>query len=188
MEVIAHALILARRRTQRPPAPSLRRSATELARDFKPTAAQQQLLDWVRAHPGFQTVEQLCAAASISESSYYTWCRNPRFRAWFTREWSAALLFDGWHVLNLARANMVNSPTHFRFLARLLFDPKGQAALAGWANAATDGAPDDADLQTQVLSNQPNMPQNCSFSKPPAPSAVARSLGHTLTALDKASS
>jgi hypothetical protein len=120
------------------------------APDFQPSPAQRRFVEFVVAHPEFKTVTQFCEAAKVPRSTYEDWSRKPNFRAWFIREWSSALLFEGWHVLNLARASMVNSPVHFQVLAKLIFDPAGQAALMSWAGRA-GLAPDDTWQQPQPL-------------------------------------
>ncbi len=121
------------------------------APEFQPAAAQRRLLEFVLAHPEFKTVTQFCEAAEVLRSTYEDWCREPGFRAWFIREWSSALLFEGWHVLNLARANMVNSPVHFQALFQLLFSPTGQASLSEWAEHGARAPEDTWQTPAQAL-------------------------------------
>ncbi|MGH9483379.1 MAG: hypothetical protein ACRD1L_14925, partial [Terriglobales bacterium] len=108
---------------------------------FAPTDAQRRFLLQIQGEPSYQSIGQICQAAGIHPSSYYLWCKDPAFRRWLIQEWSSTLLFQGWHMLNLARAHMVRSPTHFRALYRIVFEPQGQAALARWGSLA--GLEDD---------------------------------------------
>ncbi len=145
---------------------------------FAPTPAQRRLANYVVRYPNYQTVAEICHAADVDPSSYYKWCHDPDFRLWFIRQWSSALVFEGWQILNVARANMGRSATHFRTLVSLIFDPKGQIALDAWqehAFAAT--LPEECDSQ----SNQQLGPENSTFLKLPgsSPSATSAKVART---------
>ncbi len=181
--------------------------------EFQPSPAQRRFVEFVVAHPEFKTVTQFCEAAEVPRSNYERWAREPNFRAWFIREWCSALLFEGWHILNLARANMVNSPVHFQSLFNLIFSPNGQAALAGWAERGAR-APEDiwqspeaptTVVETRLLPSAPPVapvaapqgdfpscqPQNKPLSQengknPPTPSDITRTLRNAILGIREA--
>lgn len=126
------------------------------------TKAQRRLLDALTAAPT-DSVAQICESASVSLRSYYAWCQDPQFRQLTTQIWSQAFLANGWQLLNRIAQNVDKSAGHARILCQLLFDPKGQAALAAWANPIQPAA-------IQPATDAPSTP---------APARIVRFLAHT---------
>lgn len=163
--------------------------------DFTATPAQQRFLAHIQANPNFQTIAEICHTLDLDPSTYYKWCHNPQFRLWLIQEWAAALFFDGWHILNVCRANMSRSPFQFKALFNIVFEPKGHAAFAAWQEIAAQEPPAQptaglgpapANVETNSELNQSLTPEISTFERPQAqpqqfsPTKVARHLVQAL--------
>ncbi|MGN6591933.1 MAG: hypothetical protein ACTHJX_03455 [Terriglobales bacterium] len=142
---------------------------------FVPTAAQRRLLDYVDAHPGLKTIQELCAGAGVPSSTYYHWCKNTDFRLWFAASWSARLTMDGVTLLNQARLLASRNFSYWKALFNLTFDPKGFAMLQAWQQAAAQ-LPADA---FTTAPEPPPAPAN-GVAPTPAPAPPKRELIHSL--------
>ncbi|MGN6592931.1 MAG: hypothetical protein ACTHJX_08535 [Terriglobales bacterium] len=136
---------------------------------FVPTAAQRRLLDFVDAHPGLKTIQELCAGAGVPSSTYYHWCKNTDFRLWFAAAWSARLTMDGITLLNQARLLASRNFSYWKALFNLTFDPKGFAMLQQWQQAA-------AQLPADAFTPAPEPTPEVA----PAPAPPKRELIHSL--------
>ncbi|MGH9472887.1 MAG: hypothetical protein ACRD1M_09100 [Terriglobales bacterium] len=111
---------------------------------------------------------EVCKSAAVSTSSYYVWCHDQRFCEWLLADWSRAMLMEGMHSLNVARAMMSQSPQYLRIIVKLLFDPRGLAGLQAWRNAATCVQPDFEPAQPLAGENW-TMTQSPTGAAPPPP-------------------
>lgn len=139
--------------------------------DFTVTPAQQRFLAYIQANPNFQTIAEICQTLDLDPSTYYKWCHNPQFRLWLIQEWAAALFFDGWHILNVCRANMSRSPFQFKALFNIVFEPKGHAAFAAWQEIAAQEPPAQP---TAGLGPVPSLEQRSAGLGPWGPQAEAQ--------------
>gem|GEM_PF-2447627 len=143
---------------------------------FSPSPAQRRLLDHMQANPCLRTIGELCDKVGISRMTYYRWSKDPDFRLWFARAWSAHLIMDGVVLLNQARLLATRQFSYWKALFNLTFDPKGLPLLQQWqqncaqldSDAFThpDAQPDN--VTGQVLADQPKPPANVTKSQPSA--------------------
>jgi hypothetical protein len=139
---------------------------------FVPTPAQRRLLDYVVAHPGLKTIQELCAGSGVPSSTYYHWCKNTDFRLWFAASWSARLTMDGVTLLNQARLLASRNFSYWKALFTLTFDPKGFAMLQQWQQTA-------AQLPADAFTPAPD-PTPEPAATTPAPAPPKRELIHSL--------
>ncbi|MGH9415555.1 MAG: hypothetical protein ACRD01_02910, partial [Terriglobales bacterium] len=153
------------------------------------TRAQRRLRDVLVAQPSWESMSAVCKGAGVSSSSYYTWCHDPQFRNWLLSDWSGAMLMEGLHALNVARAQLSQSPQFIRIIIKLLFDPRGLAGLQAWRNAAIGLQPDLEPAQSVSGQNWTTTPFSAPAASPadspapadrpaPAPAPAPRPANH----------
>ncbi|MGH9412628.1 MAG: hypothetical protein ACRD0Y_02705 [Terriglobales bacterium] len=143
------------------------------------TSAQRRFLQVLTGQPD-GSLAQICKSAEVTTRSYYAWCQDPAFRRLTTQIWSQAFLANGWQVINHIANFIGNSASYARILTQLLFDPKGQAALAAWSTLnmpALAVPPLDSPLVAPAANTQPE--------PTPAPGRVAAFLKKTIAKAER---
>ena len=138
---------------------------------FVPTPAQRRLLDYVDAHPGLKTIQELCSGSGVPSSTYYNWCKNTEFRLWFAASWSARLTMDGVTLLNQARLLAGRNFSYWKALFNLTFEPRGFAMLQQWQQSV-------AQLPADAFTPAPEPATE--VAPTPAPAPPKRELIHSL--------
>ncbi|MGH9072308.1 MAG: hypothetical protein ACRDX8_14380 [Acidimicrobiales bacterium] len=149
------------------------------------TSAQRRFLQALTEQPA-DSLAQICKSAEVTTRSYYAWCQDPAFRRLTTQIWSQAFLANGWQVINHIASYIGNSASYARILTQLLFDPKGQAALAAWSTLnmpALAVPPLDSPLDPATPTGTGTQPEPAST---PAPGRVAAFLKKTIAKAEKA--
>lgn len=144
---------------------------------FTPSPAQRRLLDYMQANPGLKTIGDLCDKVGIARMTYYRWSKDPEFRLWFARAWSAHLIMDGLVLINQARLLATRQFSYWKALFNLTVDPKGLPILQQWqqscaqvdSDAFTYPEMQPDDVTGEVQQNQQKPPENVTKTQPLAP-------------------
>lgn len=133
-----------RSRTSAPAATPSAHPAVTANTPFRPSATQRRFMQLAIAAQGPLRVAPLCEQLGISRSTYYRWLEQPGFRAWMSAQWMNRLIGEGGRLISIAQARAETDYRFFRFLADLVFDPRGLGLLTAWqqrmANRTTEGA------------------------------------------------
>ncbi|MGH9475797.1 MAG: hypothetical protein ACRD1C_05655 [Terriglobales bacterium] len=124
---------------------------------FSPTPAQRRLLDLMHEKLAVSTTLALCQAIGVPRTTFYRWCKDPAFSAWFGIAWASRLLIEGAALVNIARAQAPQKFSSWKAVFDLTFDPKGLGLLASW-QAALGHLPADAFLPAPNPTGMPGPP------------------------------